>query len=125
MVARVENQNSKLDSLLWGLVAVLVASAIAGQYYFVSEPLLWRIAAMAAALVVSLALVSRTVAGRTFITFWQDSMVELRRVVWPTRKETIQSTIAVIVMVFIMGIVLWSIDAVLIRVVAWVIKGAV
>lgn len=125
MVARVENQNSKLDSLLWGLVAVLVTSAIAGQYYFVSEPLLWRIGAMAAALVASLALVSRTAAGRAFITFWQESMVELRRVVWPTRKETIQSTIAVIVMVFVMGIVLWSIDAVLIRVVAWMIKGAV
>ncbi len=125
MVARVENQNSKLDSLLWGLVAVLVTSAVAGQYYFVSEPLLWRIGAMAAALVASLALVSRTAAGRAFITFWQESMVELRRVVWPTRKETIQSTIAVIVMVFVMGIVLWSIDAVLIRVVAWMIKGAV
>ncbi len=58
--------------------------------------------------------------------FWQDAIVELRKVVWPTKQETIQSTVAVLVMVFVMGLVLWSIDAVLVRLVAWIVKqGAV
>jgi preprotein translocase subunit SecE len=63
---------------------------------------------------------------QTLWNYWQDSLVELRKVVWPTKQETIHSTIAVLAMVFIMGLVLWSIDAVLVRVVAWVIRqGAV
>ena len=58
--------------------------------------------------------------------FWQESLTELRKVVWPTRQETIQSTIAVLAMVFVMSLVLWSIDAVLVRAVAWIIRqGAV
>ena len=58
--------------------------------------------------------------------YWLESVTELRKVVWPTKQETIQSTIAVLAMVFAMGIVSWSIDAVLVRVMAWVVRqGAV
>ena len=60
--------------------------------------------------------------ARKLAAFWQESIVELRKVVWPTKQETIHSTIAVLVMVFVMGLVLWSIDAVLVRVVAWIIR---
>jgi preprotein translocase subunit SecE len=64
--------------------------------------------------------------ARKISGFWQESVVELRKVVWPTKQETIQSTVAVLAMVFVMSLVLWSIDAVLVRVVAWIIRqGAV
>ena len=51
--------------------------------------------------------------------FWQGALIELKKVVWPTRKETIQSTLSVLAMVFAMGIFLWSMDALLLRMVAW------
>lgn len=124
MVASVENHNSKLDAVLWGAVTLLIAVSIAGQYYFGSGSLPLRIGAMVVAVGVALGLASRTTMGRNFLVFWQESLVELRKVVWPTRKETLQSTLAVVVMVFVMGLVLWSIDAVLVRIMAWMIKGA-
>ena len=54
--------------------------------------------------------------------YWRDALVELRKVVWPSKQETIQSTIAVLVMVFVMGLFLWSMDAILVRVMAWIIR---
>jgi len=125
MVARVENQNPKMDVVLWGLAAVLVVGSVVGQYFFTDDSMLLRVAGVSVAILVSAVMASRTVAGKTFIVFWRESIIELRKVVWPTRRETMQSTLAVIVMVFVMGLVLWSIDAILVRVMAWIIKGAV
>jgi len=125
MVASVENQNPKMAVVLWGLAAVLVVGSVVGQYFFTDDSMLLRVAGVSVAILVSAVMASRTVAGKTFIVFWRESIIELRKVVWPTRRETMQSTLAVIVMVFVMGLVLWSIDAILVRVMAWIIKGAV
>jgi preprotein translocase subunit SecE len=55
-------------------------------------------------------------------TYWQEALTELKKVVWPTRKETMQATLAVVVMVFVMGILMWTIDACLVRVVAKIVS---
>ncbi len=126
MVISMGNQGLKSDNILWGLAALLISSGIVGQYIFASQSLLIRIVALLVVTALSVALVARTQFARKSWAYWLDCLVELRKVVWPTKQETIQSTIAVLAMVFIMGIVLWSIDAVLVRVMAWVIsQGAV
>ncbi len=126
MVISMENQSSKIDNILWGAAALLMLSGIVGQYVFASQSLLIRILGLLAVAGLSVVLVARTQLARKSWAYWLDCLVELRKVVWPTKQETIQSTIAVLAMVFIMGIVLWSIDAVLVRVMAWVIsQGAV
>jgi len=125
MVAKVESQNPKFDSVLWGVAVLLLSTSISAQYYFVDASLLWRLVGLFAASGVALWSVSRTQTGRTFISFWKEAIVELRKVIWPTRKETVHSTMAVIAMVFVVGLVLWSMDAILVRAMAWLIKGAV
>lgn len=122
MVSRVENQNKLTDGLLWGLVFILVGTGISGHYYFSSYSLLLRVLALLAVGVVALVLASRTSGGQKAWQYWQEALLEVRKVVWPTKKETTQTTMAVLAMVFVMGLILWSIDAVLIRVVEWLIK---
>jgi len=53
------------------------------------------------------------------LMFVRGAQAELRKVVWPTKQETVQSTLVVIAMVTVMGLVLWGFDALLLRVVAW------
>jgi preprotein translocase subunit SecE len=52
----------------------------------------------------------QTTAGRKLWTFAADSRTEVRKVVWPSRQETVQTTFIVLVMVLIMGIILWLVD---------------
>jgi preprotein translocase subunit SecE len=51
-----------------------------------------------------------TEAGRTFLAFARESWEEAKRVVWPTRKETLQTTGVVFVFVFAMALFLWMVD---------------
>ncbi len=122
MVVNMENQSAKVETVLWVLAAALLASGVIGQYYFSAYGIMWRVLGMLFVVAASIALVSRTLLARRLWAFWQDSIIELRKVIWPTRQETIHSTMAVLAMVFVMGIVLWSIDAVLVRAVAWIIR---
>ena len=122
MVVNMENQSSKVDAVLWGVAAVVLTLGVIGQYYFAEYGIMWRVIGVLLAIACAVALVARTVAARRLWVFWQDCIIELRKVVWPTRQETIHSTLAVLAMVFVMGVVLWSIDAVLVRVMAWIIK---
>ena len=126
MVVNMESRSPKVDAALLSVAVVLFAFGIAGQYLFSAQSLLLRLAGLAVTLSIAVLIVSRTLVARRFWAFWQDSIVELRKVVWPTKQETVHSTVAVLAMVFIMGLVLWSIDAVLVRLMAWIIKqGAV
>jgi preprotein translocase subunit SecE len=117
-----ENQSSKMDSILWGLAVLLVVAGVGAQYFFASQSLLIRLIGLLLAFAGAVALIARTQSGRRAWAYWHEVMVELRKVVWPTRQETMHSTIAVLAMVFVMGLVLWSIDAVLVRVMAWIVR---
>jgi len=126
MVVNMENQSPKIEAVLLGVAGLLFALGLAAQFVFATQPLLLRIIGLLAAAGLSIVLIANTKFGRRAWAYWQDSIIELRKVVWPTKQETIHSTIAVLAMVFVMGLVLWSIDAVLVRVVAWIVRqGAV
>jgi preprotein translocase subunit SecE len=126
MVVNMESQSPKVDAALLSLSVLLIALGIGGQYFFATQSMLLRVVGFLLSASIAVFLFSRTTAGRRFWAYWQDSVVELRKVVWPTKQETIHSTVAVLAMVFVMGLVLWSIDAVLVRIVAWIVRqGAV
>jgi len=126
MVVNMESRSPKVDAVLLSIAAVLFVFGIAGQYFFVAQPLLLRFVGFLLTAGLTVGLISRTLFGRRVWAYWQDSVVELRKVVWPTKQETIHSTLAVLAMVFVMGLVLWSIDAILVRVMAWIVRqGAV
>jgi preprotein translocase subunit SecE len=126
MVVNMENQSPKIEAVLLGAAALLFALGLAAQFVFVAQPILFRIVGLLVAAGFSMVLIANTKFGHRAWAYWQDSIIELRKVVWPTKQETIHSTIAVLAMVFVMGLVLWSIDAVLVRLVAWIVRqGAV
>ena len=83
---------------------------ISAFYMYPDQSLLYRVIGLLVALGISLALAVRTEPGGIAFAFVKDARTEIRKVVWPTRKETIQTTMFVIVAVIIMGICLWLLD---------------
>ena len=54
--------------------------------------------------------------------YWDEAIIELKKVTWPSKKETMQATLAVVAMVFIMGVLMWTIDTCLVRLVAKIVS---
>src|SRR3990167_252790 len=120
MVAKVENQGeARYDKvkLLFAL-ALLLAGLIANHYYS-QVPILLRTLVWLIVLAVSGFIASKTQKGQWVLEFFQDSRMELRKVIWPTREETMQTTLVVAVMVVVLALMLWGIDGILVWVIGW------
>ncbi|MPS49195.1 preprotein translocase subunit SecE [Methylobacillus sp.] len=89
---------------------LLVAAGVAGFYLLADQALVVRILAFLAGIIVALLVVKTTPVGQNAISFAREAVLETRKVVWPTRKETIQTTAAVFGLVIIMAIFLWIVD---------------
>lgn len=121
MVSSVEKQTQRSDLVLWMLVSTLVLAGVGTNFYFSAQSFYLRTAISLVLAVVTLLLCAKTEPGKTFIMFWHSSVIELRKVVWPTRKETVQMTLAVMLMVIVMGILLWTLDSILGKLMAWLL----
>ena len=108
-----EAPSSRLDGLKWLVVAALVSVAVVGNSYFADQSLLYRVLAIVAIAAVAGFVSLQTAKGASFWNLVKGSRTEIRKVVWPTRQETTQTTIAVLIMVFIVAIMLWLIDMLL------------
>ncbi len=101
------------------LVAVLlVAGGIAGFYYYADQALLYRVLGLLAVMAVAAFVAAQTRLGMSAIGFARAAALEVRKAVWPSRQETIQTTLLVMVMVFLMGLMLWLFDMFLL----WAVK---
>ncbi len=98
------------DKLKLILAVLIVAGGIGGFYYFGDKPDLIRVAVMLAAAVLAVIIVAPTAFGRSAGEFMKGARLELRKVVWPARKETMQVTLIVFVMVVLVAIYMWVID---------------
>ena len=67
---------------------------------------------------VAIAIALQTAIGKTAWAYIQGSRTELRRMVWPTRRETVQTTLMVVVVVLILAVFIWALDIVL----AWAVQ---
>ena len=114
MNASTENQSGgSLDAVKWGLSILILAGAVFGNYYFGNESVLIRAIGVVVAVAIATAIAFQTEKGRNFIEFAKESRTEVRKVVWPTRQEAIQTTGIVLVATLIMSLVLWGIDSLL------------
>ena len=95
------------------IAALLAVGGLVAYYVLVDRSTAVRLAALLGAVAAALVLMGFTVAGRTFVAFSRESWEEAKRVVWPTRKETLQTTGVVFAFVFVMAIFLWGVDATL------------
>jgi len=99
-----------IDTFKLVVAVALVACGIAGYYWLTDSPLVLRVLAVAAGLGAAAAVAVLSAPGREFVVFAQEAVVEVKKVVWPTRKETVQTTAAVFAFVVVMALVLWLSD---------------
>ena len=97
--------------LLFSLVLLIVG--IVGFYYFSGESVLYRVLGLLLVVGLSVLVFYSSGPGRQLWLFFRASRLEARKVVWPTRGETVQTTMIVLFIVFLVGLFLWLLDSML------------
>ena len=110
MVSKTESTSSALDTFKLMTALLVLIAGVVGFYYFEDESQLLRVLGMLGIAAVAFAIGATSHQGRQGLAFVKDARVEVRKVVWPTRQETLQTTIAVLIMVIIVAIMLWLFD---------------
>ncbi len=121
MSAKADSVEFKLDSLKWFFVAALVAVGVAGNSFYSDQSLLYRVLALVVIAAIAGYVALQTAKGSAFFTLFKEAKVEIRKVVWPNRQETIQTTAIVVVVVLLMGLALWGVDSLL----SWAVSGII
>ena len=116
----IENVTSVTDKLKLGLAVLVIIAGIVGFSVLESKlPMVARIAIFIGSLALAAFIGWMSEPGRRTIAFAHESYNEVKRVVWPTRKETLQMTGIVFAFVAIMGLFLWVLD----KLVGWLLFG--
>ena len=102
-----------LNSALWMLVVALVVAGVYGNAYFGGESLLYRVLGMLVVAIAAAMVAFQTVQGKAFWVLLKGARTEIRKVVWPTRQETVQTTMIVSLVVIVAGLLLWGLDTLL------------
>jgi preprotein translocase subunit SecE len=110
---QVETVSTGADKFKLGVAAVFVVGAVLAFYELGKEPLWMRVAALAVLLALAVATFFTSELGRQLIAYGRDSVREVRKVVWPTRKEAMQMTAYVFAFVVAMALFLWLSDQLL------------
>ncbi|PTQ90123.1 preprotein translocase subunit SecE [Agitococcus lubricus] len=117
--------NSSLNAVKWVLaIAILIAATVGNRYAPELLPQLsaWvRIVALVIMALVALGITLTTIQGQAFLKLLKEAQVEARRVVWPTKDETMQTTLIVFVVVLVMSLVLWGVDSLF----GWMISAVI
>ncbi|MFN3785219.1 MAG: preprotein translocase subunit SecE [Thiothrix sp.] len=118
MSTHTEEQGTLLDTIKLTVAIALLLAGIVGFYYFESwqgqsVSVLLRVLGLLLVVGIASATALSSLSGKRFLGFMRDSRLEVRKMVWPTRAETTQTTLMVIVIVLILSIFLWGIDSLL------------
>jgi len=113
--------HSPLDWLKWLVVIALVGGGVFGNWYYQDQPLLYRVVGLVAVAALAAFMVVQTEKGRAAWTLMKESRAEIRRVVWPKREETVQTTLIVLVLVLIFALILWLLDSGL----SWIVSKVI
>jgi preprotein translocase subunit SecE len=113
MTQKAETGAGALDTVKLSAAVAILVGGIAAFYLMSTYPLALRWVIVLASLAAGVFVALQSVQGRAFWEFVQGSRVELRKVVWPTRQETLQTTLVVFVAVLAMGIFFWALDWIL------------
>jgi preprotein translocase subunit SecE len=113
MNTKVETESNRLDSLKLGIAVAILAVGIIAFYRFDDQLLVLRVLGLLAVAGISVFIAAQSSTGKNIIGFIRGAQTEVRKVVWPTRAETVQTTLAVILMVFLVGVFLWLLDMLL------------
>ncbi len=99
-----------VDKIKFALALLLLVAGVAGFYLLAEQAMILRVLAVFAGLGLSAAVAWQTEPGREFFSFAKEASNEAKKVVWPTRKETLQTTGMVFAFVVVMALFLWLTD---------------
>jgi preprotein translocase subunit SecE len=108
MLARKEREI--VDKIKLAVAVLFIIAGIAGFYHYADQALLYRVLGLLVVLGVAVAIALTTQPGMATLSFGRSAILEVRKSVWPSRRETTQTTLIVMVMVILVGIMLWLFD---------------
>lgn len=112
------NLGGSMETFKWLMVFLILAIGVVGNYHFNEIALPIRAVSLIALFLVAGGLFLLTNKGKSFKNFALEAKNEVRKVVWPSRQETMQTTLMVLAVVFVVGLILWGVDLMLLKIVA-------
>ena len=113
MVSKAETAGNSGDTIKLIGAGLLAFAGLVAFYAFSEYSLLLRVIGLLLVTALVAFIIYQTARGKRTVSFFRDARTEVRKVVWPSRAETTQTTLTVIVIVFIVGIFLWLLDSML------------
>lgn len=115
----ISHGSNALEATKWVFITLLLVAAVWANYYY--SEIEWSIRLIGWLLIggIILLIAYQTKTGRQAWGFVKGSRIELRKVVWPSRQETVRTTFMIVVMVAIMALILWAIDSLLLWMMAF------
>ena len=113
--------SGSLEWFKWSLVAAIIALAVYANWYYQEQSLFYRVLGLLAMAVFAGYTAVKTSKGSEAWYLLKEARSEIRRVVWPTNNETTQTTLVVLVMVFIFSLILWGLDSLL----SWFVSSVI
>ena len=107
------------DNIKLITAVIIMMASIALFYTFAEYSTLLRVLGLLTAAGLSLFIASRTAVGATMLNYVGATQIEVRKVVWPSRQETVQTTLIVLLMVMVVALMLWAFDSLL----GWAVRA--
>ncbi|ASA55524.1 MULTISPECIES: preprotein translocase subunit SecE [Vibrio] len=118
--AETPESSNAADKLKWLIAIVLLAAAVVGNsFYGETVSVVIRSAGVIVLIAAALGIAAITVKGKEAVSFAREARMEIRKVIWPTRQETVQTTLIVLAVCVVMALALWGIDGIMVRLVAF------
>jgi len=102
-----------LDTVKLAASVLLLVGAVVGFYLLEEKPLWLRLLELLAVVGTALFLALLTGPGRRVKGFFGAAQMEVRKVVWPSRQETLQTTLVIFIVVLVTSLFLWGVDSIL------------
>ncbi|RTE86422.1 MULTISPECIES: preprotein translocase subunit SecE [Gammaproteobacteria] len=119
MSANTESQSNPMDIVKWVLAIALLAAAVVGNSYYGEVSVVFRALGVIALVAAAAFFAATTARGKQFLGFAKESRTEVRKVVWPSRKEATNTTLIVLAATLVVALILWGLDGILVRVVGF------
>lgn len=120
MSSKADSEPTAVDTAKLALAVAIVIGGIFGFYYYAGLPTVVRVLVVLGAVAVGGVVALQSTQGQALSRFVQTSRVELRKVVWPTREETVQTTVAVLIFAAVLGTFFWLLDLFLLTFTRWI-----
>jgi len=113
MNPKAEVHDPRFDLLKWLVVIALVVAGVVGNQYYSDSSILYRVVALLVIATIDIYVGLQTAQGRSFFVLLKGARIEALKVVWPTRQETMQTTLIVVAVILVMALLLWGLDSLL------------